>query len=390
MEGDQQRGVERHSLWQGFLLDAGTSPDRNPVELFGSPIVDRIFVGTNSWHWRRLAWPALVAVGILLAGLCLHTLWRSENALLAWFSGSLGLLCLMGAWHLWNDHRVLPASTLHALATDPEQHRWLDRLHGYLARVIKGEVEVYPGNAEGALDGQFFAHNNGRTLVLDSCYGRTDRARRYRRTWFRYVTIEPPQVAAKLSSGADEVVRSDEQIAADAGATNVTSAHSVGDQASPFGSGTSAPAMAAMAQAKFDFAPPHTQELQAPATVSPRGQPHHLHGLKKREFDKILKAYLATKDWDKARMAEYIATQRAAFDLVQDDPHPHQGQLIQKVRERALEAYGTRLPLGDDSISKQIGNSDTHTSSEFRKFVIDWRLRQQQQRSADPQSGFLA
>ena len=69
MEGDQQRGVERRSLWQGFLLDAGASPDRNPVELFGSPIVTRIFVGTNSWHWRRLAWPALVAFGILLAGL---------------------------------------------------------------------------------------------------------------------------------------------------------------------------------------------------------------------------------------------------------------------------------------------------------------------------------
>ena len=69
MDGDQPQGVERRSLWQGFLLDAGVSPDRNPVELFGSPIVDRIFVGTNSWHWRRLAWPALVAVGILLAGL---------------------------------------------------------------------------------------------------------------------------------------------------------------------------------------------------------------------------------------------------------------------------------------------------------------------------------
>ena len=88
-------------------------------------------------------------------------------------------------------------------------------------------------------------------------------------------------------------------------------------------------------------------------------------------------------------MAEYIATQRAAYDLVQDDPHPHQGQLIQKVRERALETYGTQLLLSDDSIAKQIGNSGTHTSSEFRKFVIDWRLRQQQQRSADPQSGFL-
>ena len=148
--------------------------------------------------------------------------------------------------------------------------------------------------------------------------------------------------------------------------------------------------MAAMTQAKFDFAPPHTHELQAPATVSPRGQTHYLHGLKKREFDKLLKAYLATKDWDKAHMAEYAATQRAAFDLVQDDPHPHQGQLIQKVRERALETYGTRLPLSDDSISKQIGNSDKHKNSDFRKFVIDWRRRQQQQRSADPQSGFLA
>lgn len=345
MEGDRQRGVERRSLWQGFLLDAGASPDRNPVELLGSPIVDRIFVGTNSWHWRRLAWPALVAVGILLFGLCLNTWWSSENILLALFSGALSLLCLVGAWHLWNDHRILPASTLHPLATNPEQHRWLDRLHGYLARVIKGEVEVYSGNAEEALDGQFFAHNNGRTLVLDSCYGRTDRARRYRRTWFRYVTIEPPQVAAKLSSGAGEVARSDETMAADTGASNVTSAQFVGDQASHFGSGASAPAMAAMTQAKFDFAPPHTHELQAPATVSPRGQTHHLHGLKKREFDKILKAYFATKDWDKARTAEYIATQRAAFDLVQDDPHPHQGQLIQKVRERALETYGTRLPL---------------------------------------------
>ena len=389
MDGDQPQGVERRSLWRGFLLDAGANPDRNPVELFGSPIVDRIFVGTNSWHWRRLAWPALVAFGILLAGLCLHTLWRSENALLAWFSGSLGLLCLMGAWHLWNDHRVLSASTLHALATDPEQHRWLDRLHGYLARVINGELEVYPGNGEEALDGKFFAHNNGRTLVLDSCYGRTDRARRYRRTWFRFVTIEPPQVAAKLSSSSREAARSDEPMASDAEASNVTAAQSAGDQASHFGSGTSAPAMAAITQAKFDFAPPQTQELQAPATVSPRGQTHHLHRLKKREFDKILKAYLATKDWDKARTAEYIATQRAAYDLVQDDPHPHQGQLIQKVRERALETYGTRLPLSDDSISKQIGNSDKHTSSEFRKFVIDWRLRQQQQRSADPQSGFL-
>ena len=144
-----------------------------------------------------------------------------------------------------------------------------------------------------------------------------------------------------------------------------------------------------MTQAKFDFAPPQTHELQAPATVSPRGQTHHLHGLRKREFDKILKTYLASKDWDKTRVAEYVATQRAAYDLVQDDPHPHQGQLIQKVRERALDSYGTRLPLSDDSISKQIGNSDKHTSSEFRKFVIDWRLRQQQ-RSADPQSGFLA
>ena len=389
MEGDRPQGVERRSLWQGFLLDAGASPDRNPVELFGSPIVDRIFVGTSSWHWRRLAWPALVGVGILLSGLCLHTWWSSENALLVWFSGSIGLLCLMGASHLWNDHRVLPASTLHALATDPEQHRWLDRLHGYLARVIKGEVEVYPGDAEEALDGQFFALNNGRTLVLDSCYGRTDRARRYRRTWFRYVTIEPPQVAVKLSSGADEVARSDEQIAADAGASNVVLAHSESDKASPFGLGIPAPEAAATTAARLDTAPPQTNELQAPATVSPRGQPHHLHGLKKREFDKILKAYLASKDWDKARMAEYIATQRAAFDLVQDDPHPHQGQLIQKVRERALETYGTQLLLSDDSIAKQIGNSGTHTSSEFRKFVIDWRLRQQQQRSADPQSGFL-
>ena len=137
-----------------------------------------------------------------------------------------------------------------------------------------------------------------------------------------------------------------------------------------------------MAQAKFDFAPPHTQELQAPAAVSPRGQTHHLHGLKKREFDKILKAYLASKDWDKARTAEYIATQRAAFDLVQDDPHPHQGQLIQKVRERALETYGTRLPLSDDSISKQIGNSEKHRNSDFRKFVIACRLDPQQQSSA--------
>ena len=388
MEGDQPQDVERRSLWQGFLLDAGASSDRNPVELFGSPIVDRIFVGTNSWHWRRLAWPALVAFGILLSGLCLNTWRSSDNILLALFSGALGLLCLMGAWHLWNDHRVLPASTPHALATDPEQHRWLDRLHGYLARVIRGEVEVYSGNAEEALDGQFFAHNDGRILVLDSCYGRTDRARRYRRTWFRYVTIEPPQVAAKLSSVAGAVARSDEPTAAGAEATNVTSAHSVGDQASHFGSVTSAPAMAAMTQAKFDFAPPHTHELQAPATVSPRGQTHHLHGLKKREFNQILKAYLASKDWDKDRMAAFIATQRAAFDLVRDDPHPHQGQLIQKVRERALETYGTRLPLSDDSISKQIGNSDTHKNSEFRRFVIDWRLRQQQ-RSADPQSGFL-
>ena len=389
MHGEQPEDAERHSLWQGFLLDAGASPDLNPVELFGSPIVDRIFVGTNSWHWRRLAWPALVAVGILLSGLCVNASLSSENALLAWFSGSLGLLCLMGAWHLWNDHRILRASTLHALATDPGQHRWLDRLHGYLERIVNGEVEVYPGNAEGALDGQFFAQNNGRVVVLDSCYGRTDRARRYRRTSFHYATITPPQVAAKVISSSPQVARFSEPTAADAGASNVTATQSAGDHIAPFGSGTSTPAMAAMTQAKFDFAPPHTHELQAPATVSPRGQTHHLHGLKKREFDKILKAYLATKDWDKTRTAEYDATQRAAFDLVQDDPHPHQGQLIQKVRERALETYGTRLPLSDDSISKQIGNSDKHKNSEFRKFVIDWRLRQQQQRSADPQSGFL-
>lgn len=382
MDGDQPQGVERRSLWQGFLLDAGASPDRNPVELFGSPIVDRIFVGTNSWHWRRLAWPALVAVGILLAGLGLHTLWRSENALLAWFSGSIGLLCLMGSWHHWNDHRVLSASTLHALATDPEQHRWLDRLHGYLARVIKGEVEVYPGNAEEALDGQFFAHNNGRTLVLDSCYGRTDRARRYRKTWFHYVNILPPQVAAMLNSSSGEAARSDEPMASDAEASNVIAAQSVGDQASHFGLGTSAPEMTATTDAGHDSAPPQTNELQAPATVSPRGQPHHLHGLKKREFDKILKAYLASKGWDKARMAEYIATQRATFDLVQDDPHPHQGQLIQKVRVRALDTYGTRLSLSDDSISKQIGNSEKHRNSDFRKFVIACRLDPQQQSSA--------
>ena len=389
MEGDEQVGVERPSLWQGFLLDAGVSPDKNPVELFGRSVVERIFVGTSSWHWRRLAWPALVAIGVLLFGLCLHAWWSSEDILLALFCAALGLLCLVGARQLRSDLRVLPASTLHALAKD-EQHRWLDRLHAYLARVIKGDVKVYSGNAEEALDGQFFAHNDGRILVLDSCYGRTDRARRYRKTWFRYVTIEPPQVAVKLSSSAGEVARSDEQIAADAGASTVTAAQSLDDQASHIGSSTAAPATAAMTQAKFDFAPPHTHELQAPATVSPRGQTHHLHGLKKREFDKILKSYLATKDWDKARTAEYIATQRAAFDLVRDDPHPHQGQLIQKVRERALETYETQLSLSDDSIAKQIGNSDTHTSSEFRKFVIDWRNREQQPRSADPQSGFLA
>ncbi len=389
MEGDEQPGVERRSLWQGFLLDVGVSPDRNPVELFGRAVVDRIFVGTNSWHWRRLAWPALVAIGILLFGLCLHAWWTSENILIALFCAALGLLCLVGARQLWNDLRVLPANTLHALAKH-EQHRWLDRLHGYLARVIKGEVKVYPGNAEVALDGQSFAHNNGRALVLDSCYGRTDRVRRYRTTWFRYVTIEPPQVAVKMSSGTGELAHSAEQMATDAEASTVTAAQSVDDQTSHFGSRPSAPAMAAMTQAKFDFAPPHTHELQAPAAVSPRGRPHHLHGLKKRDFDKIFKAFLASKDWDKARTAEYIATQRAAFDLVRDDPHPHQGQLIRKVRERALETYGTQLTLSDDSISKQIGNSDKHKNSDFRKFVIDWRNREQQQGSTDPQSGFLA
>ena len=375
---------DRVSLWQDFLLDAGVSPDRNPVELFGSSIVDRIFVGTNSWHWRRLAWPALVAVGILSAGLCLHTLWRSENALLSWFSGSLGLLCLMGAWHLWNDHRVLPASTLHAHATDPEQHRWLDRLHGYLGRVIKGEVVVYPGDTDVALDGQYFAHNNGRILVLDSCYALTDRARRYRMSWFQYVTIELPQVAAKLSSDVCEVARSDEPKAADAEASKFIAVQSVGDQASRSGSGTSGPATAVTTKVRLDSEPPQTNELQAPAAVSPRGQPHYLNGLKKREFEKILKVHLTTKDWDKTRKSEFIATQRATFDLVQDDPHPHQGRLLQKVRERALEKYGTQLTLSDDSIGKQIGNSEKHRNSDFRKFVIACRLDPQQLSSADP------
>ncbi len=139
MEPDRS---DRDPLWQDFLLDAGVSPDKNPVELFGSPIVDRIFVGTNSWHWRRIAWPALTATGIFLSGLCLNSLLVSGSTLLTLFTGSVGLLCFMGAWHLWNDHRILPASTLHALATDPEQHRWLNRLHDYLERLIKGDVEA--------------------------------------------------------------------------------------------------------------------------------------------------------------------------------------------------------------------------------------------------------
>lgn len=377
---------DRVSLWQDFLLDAGVSPDRNPVELFGSPIVERIFVGTNSWHWRRLAWPALVAVGILLAALCLHALLVAANMLLALFSGAVGLLLFMGAWHLWNDHRVLPASALHALATDPEQHRWLNRLHDYLERLTKGEVEVFSGDAAQPLDGQYFAHNNGRILVLDSCYARTDRARRYRGAAFRYVTIEPPKVATKLGSGADEVARSDEPMAADADEAGVAVANTEGMEAPHFCSDISAPEMAVTAIARLDSAPPQTNELQAPAAVSTRGQPHYLHGLKKREFEKILKAYLAIKDWDKSRKSEFIATQRATFDLVQDDPHPHQGRLLQMVRERALEKYGTRLSLSDDSIGKQIGNSEKHRNSDFRKFVITRRLEPQQQSSADPRN----
>ena len=109
-----ESGTDRATLWRSFLLDAGASPDQHPVALFGKPVVDRIFAGASIWHWRQLAWPALVALGTLLVLSAAYALRLPGGGLYSAFGVALAMLAFLAAHHLWNDYmRALEAASVH-------------------------------------------------------------------------------------------------------------------------------------------------------------------------------------------------------------------------------------------------------------------------------------
>jgi hypothetical protein len=363
--------LERVSLWQDFLLESDTSPDRHPVALFGKPVVDRIFAGSSSWHWRQLAWPSLIGLSVSLAFLSWFALRSPDSTMLGWCSGAVAVVSLVGAFHLWNDHRSLPIGELHLLATTEEQHAWLDRLDSYQKRIGTGEKKVYSGNDIAVLDFKLFTGNSGRILILDSCYGRTDRARKYRANQppfvdsIRPITMDQTETEPSVASTepSAETISDLDSEQSDCEAGQFLAASDAGETESK-----SLPA------SDSQVLPTNPVDSDAPANSASQVKPHHhLYGLKQSDLEEYLDNFLATKRWNNTRKAQFRVTQRAAYDLIQIDPNPHQGELVGKVRKQALDEYRTELTLGDVSISKQIGNGEAHRNSEFRRFVLQKR-----------------
>lgn len=109
--------------------------------------------------------------------------------------------------------------------------------------------------------------------------------------------------------------------------------------------------------------------LPAAETSSPAHEVHHLHGLADEEFEELLEAYLAAKNWDEARKEEFRAIQRVTHTLVQSDPCMGVGEIMKELPELMLEKHGQALTVKDESVRKMIGYSNTHQYSEFRNFV---------------------
>lgn len=353
MDGAQLDGVERRSLWQDFLLDAGTSPDQHPAPLFGKKVVDRIFESAGTWHWRKFAWSAL-SVTALWLGLVSWNAWQAGGTLLALSSSAFAMLAATGAFHLWSIHHRLTLSDLHLLAETPEQSRWLDRLENYLKRIVDGTVPVFDGGSGARLAGSYFAGNNGRIVVLDSCDNRTDRARKQGAPWTWPRAIGAPFVQIEPST---EGAEPEPAIAPGNAAESPTE-----------GRGT-APAFAGTPEA------PNRTETPDQAPGSPRKIRHYLHGVTRPDFEAALTEYLAAMPWAKDRKDEFRFVIGVVYKVVQDDPYPKQKELLRKVRDRVAASSKITLNKADETVFKIIGNARKKDGSDFRTFVIARRIQ---------------
>lgn len=341
--------VNLPTLWDGFMFANGERPDRHPVELFGEDVVNRIYAGAEDWHWRRIVWPGLIGLACSTAGLAWNLYQMPGSILWAWFAGAVSLLASVGAFHVWRDHRILPSSKLHFRAKTEEQHRWLDRLEIYLGCLRDGTIRAIACNANAAptqeIRASVFADNNGRILVLDSRYGRTDRA---------YRAVPKGRILARVSN------------------------HPAAQVPTPTGEANALPVETATARTD-PVAQSRARDLSGTSvgtpsasseTSGPLRHAHHLHELGDDEFEQLLAAFLAIKDWDKPYKEEFAAIQRVTHQLVQGDPHMKNGTILKALPALMLDQYGLKLTLKDDSVSKMIGNSSTHRYGEFRNFVL--------------------
>lgn len=345
------------TLWQHFMISHGELPDRHPVELFGEAVVNRIFAGAEDWHWRRLAWPALVGLACCMAALGWFSSRTPDGMLLTNFSGAIALLATMGAIHLARDHRELSALTLQFCAKTEEAHRWLDRLDDHLRDLRDGTIPTLALNAQTgvrqSIPASVFAGNNGRILLLDSRFDETRRAYR-----------KPPKGRIVVSVTGTEATSSSMPLAASPSPPLETSPPEI-ESAAPE-TDTAAPAIVP------DIASMAARlTLPAAKPSSPAREAHHLYSLADDKFEKLLEAYLATKGWDQQHRDEVAAIQRVTHELVQNNPRMTVGAIMRELPQLMLDKYRQKLTLKDESVRKMIGYTITHRYSEFRNFVIE-------------------
>lgn len=345
------------TLWQHFMIRHGELSDRHPVELFGEAVVNRIFAGAEDWHWRRLARPALVGLACWMALLGWFSSRTPNGMLLAYFSGAIALLAVMGAIHLARDHRELLALTLQFCAKTEQEHRWLGRLDDHLRDLRNGTFPTLALDAQSgvrqSIPPSVFAGNNGRILLLDSRFDETRRAYR-----------KPPKGRIVVSvPGAEATNRS----------IPLAGSPSLPLETAPPETDSAAPETDAAAPAIVPDIASTADEFPLPAaeTSSPAHPVHHLHGLAGEKFEQLLSAYLATKGWDQQHRDEVAAIQRVTHELVQNNPRMTVGAIMRELPQLMLDKYRQKLTLKDESVRKMIGYTNTHRYSEFRNFVID-------------------